>query len=101
MLGLILAENAGLLPRPDYSVGLMQWVTYTALFGLALFLTYQGNQVVRHALARAEAEIEQRKHVEAELSRIAIARRCRCCCSMSTTSRPSTTSSATRRAIRC
>ncbi|ACB33332.1 diguanylate cyclase [Leptothrix cholodnii SP-6] len=72
VLGLIQAENAGLLPRPDYSVGLMQWVTYTALFGLASFLTYQGNQVVRRALARAEAEIEQRKLVEAELSRIAI-----------------------------
>jgi diguanylate cyclase (GGDEF)-like protein len=70
--GLIVAENAGLLPRPDYAVGLTQWVTYTALFGLASSLTYQGNQVIRHALARAEAEIERRKQVEAELSRIAV-----------------------------
>ncbi len=32
VVGLIVAENAGMLPMPDYSVGITQAVTYTAAF---------------------------------------------------------------------
>ena len=67
ILGLILAENSGWLPSPNYSVSLTQWVTYTALFGLTAGLAYQTNQTTRKALARAESEIEERNRIEAEL----------------------------------
>ena len=67
VLGLILAENAGFLPTPDYSVTITQWFTYTALFGLTAGLVYQTNQNTRKALLQAEAEIEERKRFEVEL----------------------------------
>jgi PAS domain S-box-containing protein len=67
ILGLILAENAGRLPKPDYSVGLTQWVTYTSLFAMAAVLIYYANQRTRLALHRAEREIAQRRQSDAEL----------------------------------
>jgi diguanylate cyclase (GGDEF)-like protein/PAS domain S-box-containing protein len=70
ILGLILAENAGLLPRPDYAVTVTQWITYTALLGLTASLTYYANQTMRKALARAEKEIEERERLEMELRKL-------------------------------
>jgi signal transduction histidine kinase len=67
ILGLILAENARMLPTPDYRVGVTQWFTYTALFGLASGLIYYTNQTTRQALARAENEVAQRKESEVAL----------------------------------
>lgn len=66
--GLIMAENAGLLPQPDYAVGITQWVTYTALFGFTGSLIYALNQLTREALSRAELELVQRKRTEAALN---------------------------------
>jgi diguanylate cyclase (GGDEF)-like protein len=68
VLGLILAENAGLLPPPNYRVGLPQWVTYTALCGFTGSLIYSLNQVTKDALARAEAELGRRKVIEEALN---------------------------------
>ncbi len=67
VLGLILAERAGLLPQPNYSVGVTQWMNYTALFCMTAGMVNYGNRVTRNALARAENELEQRKQAEAEL----------------------------------
>jgi diguanylate cyclase (GGDEF)-like protein/PAS domain S-box-containing protein len=61
ILGLILAENFELLPRPDFSVGLTQWVTFTCLFGMAASLTYHNSRVTQKALERAQEENRQRK----------------------------------------
>ena len=69
-LGLILAENAGLLPQPNYSVGVTQWLNYTALFGMTAGMVYYGSRVTRNALARAENEIEQRRQTEMELRKL-------------------------------
>ena len=66
VLGLILAESAGLLPQPNYSVGVTQWLNYTALFGMTAGMVYYGNRITRNALARAKNEIEQRKQTEME-----------------------------------
>lgn len=39
VLCLILAENASLLPKPDYVVNVAQWISYTFMFGLTALLT--------------------------------------------------------------
>ena len=70
ILGLILAENAGMLPQPDYTVTITQWVTYTFLFGLTGGLTYYANQITQMALARANKEIKERERVEVELRKL-------------------------------
>ena len=64
VLGLILAENARLLPRADFSVGVRQWLMLTSLFAMTAGLAYFTNKVTRRALASAENEIEQRKQLE-------------------------------------
>ncbi len=58
--GLIVAENAGWLPRPDYAVTITQWVTFTALFAWAGSLTFSALQSMRQALAHADQEIAER-----------------------------------------
>jgi diguanylate cyclase (GGDEF)-like protein len=68
VFGLILAENAGLLPLPDHRVGMPQWVTYTALCGFTGSLVYSLNRVTKDALARAETELGQRKLIEEALN---------------------------------
>ncbi len=70
VLGLILAENAGLLPQPNYSVGVTQWMTYTALFSVTASMVFFSNRMTQSALARAENEIERGKEVEAELCKL-------------------------------
>ncbi len=64
---LILAENKGWLPIPNYSVGLTQWVAYTGLFVLSAALTYHSSELTRRALTQAEREVLQRKQTEVEL----------------------------------
>ena len=70
ILGLILAENARLLPQPDYSVGVSQWLAYTILFGGIAGAVYYGNRKTQIALLRAEDEINQRKQVETALRKL-------------------------------
>ncbi|MEW5718770.1 MAG: PAS domain S-box protein, partial [Chloroflexota bacterium] len=62
--GLIGAENAGLLPRPDYSVTITQWIAYTAICGWTGSLTFSALQALRQALQRAQDEIAERQRVE-------------------------------------
>jgi PAS domain S-box-containing protein len=64
--GLIVAENAGWLPRPDYAVGVTQWVTYTALFGIAGSLSFYALHAARQALSRADAELAERRRAESQ-----------------------------------
>ena len=70
ILGLILAENAGLLPTPNYSVGLTQWVNFTGLFVMTAGMVYHGNRVRDSALTRAHDEIDKRKQTEEELNKL-------------------------------
>lgn len=68
--GLILAENARLLPIPDTSVGVSQWINYTGLLMLTASLVYHSNRLTEKALAQANDEIEKRKQTEMELNKL-------------------------------
>jgi PAS domain S-box-containing protein len=68
--GLIVAENAGILPAPDYAVTITQWFSYTVQFGLTAGLISYTIQTTNKALARAETEIKERRHAEAELRKL-------------------------------
>ena len=68
--GLILAENAGILPKPDYAVTVTQWISYTALFGLTAAMIFYAIQATNKALVRAEKEIKERRQAEAELRKL-------------------------------
>ena len=68
--GLILAENARLLPIPDTSVGVSQWINYTGLLMLTASLVYHSNRLTEKALAQANGEIEKRKQTEMELNKL-------------------------------
>ena len=70
ILALIVAENAGLLPTPNYSVGITQWMNFTALFGLTGSAVYYSNKVLFKTLTLADKEIARRKQVEVELRKL-------------------------------
>lgn len=67
VLGLIIAENAGWLPQPDYRVSLTQWITFTAIFGLIGAMTIVSFHATRKALRRVDQELEKRIRLELEL----------------------------------
>ena len=69
---LILAENSGFLPPPDYRTNYVQWVTYTALFAVTGGLSFYINQTTRHSLQRAQKEIDERERAESERSQAAL-----------------------------
>ncbi|MBI5302773.1 MAG: PAS domain S-box protein [Chloroflexi bacterium] len=62
VLGLIVAQNAGVLPQPDYTVTITQWFTYTALFAFSGGLTWMALGATRHALQHADGELTKREH---------------------------------------
>ena len=68
LLGLVLAEQNGLLPTPDYSVTITQWITYTALLGFTGNLAHVALQQVQKILKCAETELEKRKLIEKTLN---------------------------------
>ncbi len=67
ILGLIAAENMGLLPRPDYVVNITQWVTYTSLFCLGGILISFATRSIQRSLRHAEDELAERKRAEQKL----------------------------------
>ncbi len=64
ILGLILAENAGMLPQPDYSTTLTQWVTYSSLFIITGMLSFYTNSSTREILVQTRQEIVERKQAQ-------------------------------------
>lgn len=66
--GLLVAENMALLPPPNYSTTITQWIAYAGMFGLAGSLTSSSLRSMNSALARADKELEERKRAEAELA---------------------------------
>lgn len=67
VLGLIVAENMGLLPTPDRHVNVTQWITYTALFVFTGGLTSFAIGATNRALFRVEKELAERNLAEAAL----------------------------------
>ncbi len=70
LMGLSLAERADLLPNPNYSVGITQWFSLTALFAITASLVYYRSHALSRALALADQEIARRKKVEIELRKL-------------------------------
>jgi hypothetical protein len=59
IFGLILAENAGLLPKPDYTVTIFQWFTYTGLLVITGGFSFYNSRITRILLERAQNEIAE------------------------------------------
>lgn len=70
VLGLISAENLGMLPKPDVSVGATQWLMLTGLFATTAALAYYTSQVTAEALRLSRNENEQRIRAESELRKL-------------------------------
>jgi PAS domain S-box-containing protein len=62
--GLIIVENMGWLPRPNYTNSITQWITYTALFTWVGNLTLSSLRSTRQALTLAEQEISEHKRAD-------------------------------------
>ncbi|MBK7448082.1 MAG: sensor domain-containing diguanylate cyclase [Anaerolineales bacterium] len=65
--GLIAAENAGLLPTPNYSNSCLQWFAYTFLFASTASLAFYVIRIIQKSLARTRREVEERKKIEEKL----------------------------------
>ena len=70
VIGLILAQQAGIMPTPNYKVALIQWFVLTIVTGTTGGLTYVAYQTTQKALTRAEQEIAKREQVEQELRKL-------------------------------
>jgi len=60
-VSLIIAENAGILPSPDYTVNITQGITFTLLFGLIGLLIYLVHKTTSHSLEQQFKEVAAHK----------------------------------------
>lgn len=67
LLGLIYAEQKRLLPEPDFSVGITQWITYTTVLGFTGNLALLAVKAIKKSLENARQELEKRKQAEEAL----------------------------------
>ncbi|MFM8320444.1 MAG: ATP-binding protein [Chloroflexota bacterium] len=58
ILVLALAERSGLLPPPDFTVTITQWITYTLLFALTGVLAQSAYQSIQASLAQARDALQ-------------------------------------------
>ncbi len=65
---LIVAANAGLLPRPDLTVGVTQGVAYAAAFVWTGGLIYSAIRSLRAAVSDAERDLAARVRAESDLA---------------------------------
>jgi len=70
VLGAMIAEQSGLLPQPDMTVTVTQWITYTILYGFAGSMTYLAYRLSNQTSARLRKELEGRRSVEADLRKL-------------------------------
>ncbi len=71
VLALMVAENADLLPKPDYSVGITQWMNLTTLFSVSAGVLHYTNNLLNKALLSAKVEIAQHQELEIQLRKLA------------------------------
>jgi PAS domain S-box-containing protein len=67
LLGLTIAEMNHLLPQPDYTITLTQWLTYSNFLVVIIVFVHITLDSIREALNRAEQELGERKIVESAL----------------------------------
>jgi PAS domain S-box-containing protein len=65
---LIVAENAGLLPTPNYSVGVTQWVVYSTVLAMTASAAYYAQLHAQQLLSQAQRESQQRQQAEDRLA---------------------------------
>ncbi|MBP6470124.1 MAG: PAS domain S-box protein [Chloroflexi bacterium] len=65
--GLIIAQNASLLPQPNLTVGVTQWTSFTVFFVVAGTLINYALHSIQNALAEAEKELTLRRQAEEAL----------------------------------
>ena len=65
--GLSIAEREGLLPRPDYTVTVTQWIVVTVLLLSVGFWVSWALETIRGALRRSEQEVAERTRAEEAL----------------------------------
>lgn len=70
VLCLIIAENLGWLPKPNLSVGVTQWLVFTANFVMTAILAHYTNQLTFQALSRSRTENQRRIQAENELRKL-------------------------------
>ena len=70
VIGLILAQHAGIMPAPNYKVALIQWFVLTVATGATGGLTYTAYQTTQKALTQAQEEIIKREMIELELRKL-------------------------------
>jgi diguanylate cyclase (GGDEF)-like protein/PAS domain S-box-containing protein len=68
--GIVLAENAGLLPIPNYSVTITQWITYTVLFATIGWMAFFARRSMQQSLEQAKGEIKAREQAEEQLRKL-------------------------------
>lgn len=68
--GLVWAQNANILPRPDLTVSVMHWFVFTVTFGLTGGLVLFAQRLSSRALKRSMAEVRKRERIEAELRKL-------------------------------
>lgn len=67
VLVLILAEKAGMLPRPDYSVSLLHWFFLTITFVIVGGIVYFSDHITLQAFKHAKEELRERQRAESDL----------------------------------
>jgi hypothetical protein len=65
--GLLIAQNAGLLPHPDYAVTISEWIVSVALFACVGGLTFAALQAIRNEVAEREQSEMALRQKNAEL----------------------------------
>lgn len=73
VMGLIFAENAGWMPKPNFKTTLTQWVTYTGLFGISGLVTYYAVQSMNGAMQLMRQELSVRKRLETQFRKFHVA----------------------------
>lgn len=61
LLGLILAEQNSLLPEPDISIGITQWISYSVALVFTGNITLLGVDMIRRSLGSARQELKKLK----------------------------------------
>jgi hypothetical protein len=68
-VGLLTAEQRGMLPTADPTLTLTQWVVASSLFACVGWMSYAAHSVIVRALSQTEQEVRERQVAEQALAR--------------------------------